>query len=144
MENQKKIGRKFFTKPSLTKQSMSKECDINHIMKRYQTNGILPDMIKQNPQYGDFSRVPDYQTALNTVQKAQEQFENLPARIRDRFQNEPAQFLEFATNKKNLPEMVQMGLAILKPETPKTEKPASAEKPTKTENQKIETQQSQK
>lgn len=123
--------------PSRTQQHYKKECDINFILQRYHAHNILPDLIKQNPQFGDFSTAPDYQEALNRVVHAQNQFEALPSKIRARFSNDPSEFLEFATNPENLPEMVKMGLApepattpepkpqkvvIVNPEDPKTPK----------------------
>lgn len=107
-----------FTKPSRTRQEFAADCDINNIMQKYRDNGTLPQLIKQNPQYGDFASVPDYQEALNTVALANEQFEALPAHVRDRFRNSPEAFLAFAADKKNHQEMVDLGLAektLLKP-----------------------------
>ena len=59
---------------SMTKQEFKEECDINNILKRYENDGLLPDMIKSDPQYGDFSDVASYQEACNITIKAQEQF----------------------------------------------------------------------
>lgn len=98
--------------PGLTKQSFKDECDINQIVKRYETTGQLPDMIKTNPQYGDFSQVGTYMDSLEIVSKAHEQFEALNAHIRARFDNDPAKFLDFASDPKNLKEMVSLGLAV--------------------------------
>lgn len=98
-----------------TKQSFRDECDINNIMRKYNKTGLLPDMIKANPRYGDFSSVLTYQESLQVVFEAQKQFENLPANVRARFGNEPAHFLAFANDPQNVSEMVSMGLAIAKP-----------------------------
>lgn len=98
----------------ITKQSFKDECDINNIMKKYKNTGMLPEMIKTQPQYGDFSEVSDYMESMNIVLKAQEQFQNLSADVRNRFQNDPAQFLDFANDPKNGEEMVKMGLATKK------------------------------
>lgn len=102
---------KVFTKPSRTKQAFRKECDINEILKKYKTTGQLPDLIKANPSYGDFADVATYQDSLNMVIFAQEQFAALPAKVRDRFANDPARFLEFAEDPANASELVKMGLA---------------------------------
>ena len=98
----------------LTKQSDAKDCDINAIFKRYERTGQLPDMIVRDGSYGDFSDVPTYQEALNIVIRAKEQFMALDAGVRNRFDNDPAKFLAFATDEKNYDEMEKMGL--LKPE----------------------------
>jgi len=103
----------------MTKQSFKDECDINSIVKKALKNGLLPDG-NPNPIYGDFSDVKDYQQGLNVVMKAEAQFSSLPAHIRSRFQNDPAKFLEFATNADNLDEMRKLGLAKKAPVPPRT------------------------
>lgn len=126
VETQKRVGytRKriqFFTDPiTRTKQSFQDECDINNIMKKYEDTGILPGMIQQNPQYGEFADVPSYHEALNTIAHAHEQFEALSAHTRDRFDNDPAKFLAFVNNPKNGEELIKMGLAERAPEGPVT------------------------
>lgn len=106
-----------FKDKSLAHQSFMDECDINNIMKKYAQTGELPGLIKAQPQYGDFSDMETYQESLNKVILAQEQFAALPARVRERFQNDPAKFLQFATDPKNGKEMVSLGLAIERPKT---------------------------
>ena len=122
-------GIKCTTEEGMTKQSFKDECDLNIILKKYQSTGQLPDMIKQNPQYGDFSALPDYQEAVAIVQMAETQFNSLNAHIRAKFQNDPAQFLAFATDSSNLPEMVKMGLAVEIPVVTTQETPVSKEDP---------------
>jgi len=106
-------GIKFDT-PSKTIQSAKDECDINIILKKYKTTGQLPDLIKSNPQYGDFSQVSDYQSAMNVIVHAQEQFSALSAHVRKRFNNDPAEFLSFAQDASNSSEMIKLGLASKK------------------------------
>lgn len=96
----------------ITKQADKEACDINNIVKKYQLTGQLPSMIKQNPQYGDFASVPDFSAAMEIVSKAQFQFDALDPRVRHRFDNDPLKFLAFATDGKNVDEMVKMGLAV--------------------------------
>lgn len=98
----------------VTKQSDAKDCDLNAIFKRFERTGQLPDLIAREGRYGDFSSVPDYQEAVDIVRLAEEQFAALDVSIRNRFANEPAKFLEFASDPKNINEMEKMGL--LKPE----------------------------
>lgn len=77
-----------------TKSSFKDECDVNKIVSRYQKTGQLPSLIKNNPRYGDFASVPDFQDALNLVAHAQEQFAALPSRVRAECYNDPAVFLD--------------------------------------------------
>jgi len=106
---------KRYTSPSIprTKQSFRADCDINRIMQKYFETGILPDLIKRNPQYGDFSEVHSFQEAQNIVAKAKEQFAALPNALRERFHNDPATFLNFVSDPANKDQMAKLGL--LKP-----------------------------
>nr|QJB20409.1 MAG: internal scaffolding protein [Microvirus sp.] len=96
---------------SHVQQNMADETDINNIMSKYQKHGVLTHVNRYAGQYGDFSGVPDYKTGLERVQAAEEMFQSLPAKIRDRFGNDPAQFIDFATDASNIDEMRKMGLA---------------------------------
>jgi len=77
--------------PTLAQQHYRDECDINTILERFNVTGELPIGSVQ-PQYGDFSGVTDYQSALNAVMAAQDSFLALPAAIRAKFDNDPALF----------------------------------------------------
>lgn len=94
----------------MTHQSFQDECDINKIMKRYQDTGMIEHVREISTNYGDFSNVDDYQTALNKVISAQESFDALPAEIRKRFKNDPAELIDFMNDPKNAQEAVQLGL----------------------------------
>ena len=72
-----------------TKQSFKEECDINNIMARYVKTGVLEFAARHQPQYGDFTGY-DFQTAQDTVAKGKTMFAELPAQIRERFENSPA------------------------------------------------------
>lgn len=98
-----------------TKQEFRDECDVNNIMKKYLKTGQLPELIKSNPKYGDFSDVPSFQEAQDRVNFANAQFAALPARVRARFENDPAQFLAFASDERNAQELIDMKLATPRP-----------------------------
>ena len=98
-----------FSKPSLAKQSFRDDCDINNILRKFNVTGQL-SVNGLQPQYGDFSGVTDYQSALNAVMAAQDSFLALPAKVRSRFDNDPALFVEFASDEANKEEMRAMGL----------------------------------
>lgn len=101
---------------SRAKQAFKAECDINRIMDRYKKTGQLPDLISREPRYGDFSEVPDYLGALEVVRKAQEQFMALPAKVRSRFDNDPAKMLEFVEGADEK-DLVEAGLAVSRSDT---------------------------
>lgn len=96
---------------SLTHQSMAEQTDINYIMAKYEKSGVIQHLNRYQGQYGDFGDVPGYHEALQRVMDADDMFMSLPASIRDRFGNDPAKFIDFATDKSNLEEMRKMGLA---------------------------------
>jgi phage internal scaffolding protein len=73
----------------------------------------------QKALYGDFSSVPDYQEAMNTVIHAQDQFNALPANIRKEFDHDPEKMLAFCSDPTNLEKMRELGLA--KPEEKQAE-----------------------
>jgi len=102
-------SRLIFTRPSRTKQSFRDECDINNILRQFNVTGELPSGSVQ-PQYGDFSGITDYQSALNAVMAAQDSFLQLPAKVRAKFDNDPALFVEFASDEANRDEMKALGL----------------------------------
>lgn len=95
--------------PTLAQQHFKEECDINTILHRFNITGLLPEA-PISPRYGDFTGIGDYHTALNRVIAAQEEFEALPAQIRARFENDPAQLIEFLNDEANRSEAVELGL----------------------------------
>lgn len=111
--NSKRV-QKHFSLPSRTKQSFTKECDVNEIIKRFVRSGDQ-DVMREiggylKGTYGDFSEVVDYRTALDQVIAAEASFMALPAKVRKRFDNDPAEFLDFVQNPENLDEMRELGL----------------------------------
>ncbi len=120
-----------FYKPSRTQQQFRAECDINTILERFNITGQLPVGSVQ-PQYGDFSGITDYQSALNAVMAAQDSFLALPAKVRARFDNDPALFVDFACDEANRDEMKALGLlheeaasaAVTSPSEPVSGEPA--------------------
>jgi phage internal scaffolding protein len=95
--------------PSLAQQHFKDECDINNILRQFNITGLLPEQ-PISPRYGDFTGIGDYHTAMNRVLAVQDEFEALPAQIRARFGNDPAQLIEFLENSDNRPEAEELGL----------------------------------
>lgn len=100
---------------SLTIQSAAEDADINTIVRRFGLTGELPGDIKM-PQSGDFVGVGDFQSAMNIVRLAQEEFLRVPAEIRARFSHDPQLFSEFFNDPANQDEAIRMGLATRRPE----------------------------
>lgn len=96
--------------PGRTKQSFKQECDINSIIARYQKTGMM-DHVKLNPGvFADVSNVGDYAGMVRKVRHAQESFELLPGALRQRFHQDPGEFVSFISDPENRSEAVKLGL----------------------------------
>lgn len=95
-----------------TKQSFKDECDINTIIRRFLRTGVMDFTAKNERRYGDCTGL-EYTQAMQKVAAAKSLFNELPGRIRARFDNEPALFLDFVQDERNREEATEMGL--LKP-----------------------------
>lgn len=94
---------------SMTEQTHKKDCDINTIIKRYNRTGILAQRLSKGV-YGDFTNVTDFQTSLNRVRDAQQDFLALPSDLRKRFRNDPGELIEFISDPNNRKEAIALGL----------------------------------
>jgi phage internal scaffolding protein len=95
--------------PTMAQQQFREEADINTIMERFGRTGEIIAPVRM-PQYGDFTGVNDYHTAMNAVVEAQASFDALPAAVRARFENDPGKFVEFCLDENNREEAVKLGL----------------------------------
>lgn len=119
-------SRLFFDDVSLVKPEFQKACDINNILKKYSRNGVNPFVVTQDARFGDYSADTSYHEAMNLVASAAEQFAALPAVLRKRFDNDPAQLLRFLGNESNRDEAIKLGLVQkLDNSDPKNKNPAS-------------------
>lgn len=96
-------------KKSKTQQNQKDEADINNIIKKFGLTGQIPNDIRI-PQYGDFTGITDYQSAMNAVIMAKYTFNRLPIEIKKRFGGDPEEFVNFVTDPKNEKECQDMGL----------------------------------
>lgn len=110
---------------TLAQQQFKDECDINNIMERFGLTGELPSS-PIPPNYGDFSGVLDYHSAMNAVLAAQDAFMELPAQLRARFENDPNNLVQFLNNPENLNEAIDLGL-VNKPIEPRAAMPEPSE-----------------
>lgn len=98
--------------PSRTKADFAEQCDINNIIKAYKITGQIQHVSAAAKQ-GRFEDLPDeidFQTSLNTIRAADQAFAALPAKLRDRFGNDPAQFLGFLSDPENGDEARRLGI----------------------------------
>ena len=95
--------------PTKTKQSMRDECDINLIINKYSKIGVIEHINNNQASFADVSDL-DFQRSLHLVQSAQDAFDELPAKIRKRFSNDPSELLAFLQDEENLDEAIALGL----------------------------------
>lgn len=96
--------------PSKTVQSQAKEADINNIVRNFGVTREIPIRVTP-PPITDFVDVFDFQSAMQVIMQAEESFSAMPADVRRRFDDNPAAFMEFCHDPKNLEEMRKLGLA---------------------------------
>lgn len=95
---------------SLAQQHMKEETDINNIVAQYGVTGQLPETPVLVPTYGDFTGTNDYRQALDLVMAADDAFMALPANVRERFNNDPAELVDFVSDVNNRSEAIDLGL----------------------------------
>lgn len=124
-------GISFDPKEGKTMQSFKDECNINNIVSMYCKTGIWGNSLKpatSKPMFGDFASVPDFVESQNIIAKSKELFDAMPLKIRQRFNFNPVELLEFVNNPDNKDEAIKLGIATEKaapvetkpPETPPT------------------------
>lgn len=80
----------------MTRQSEAEACDINKIMARFDTTGVLPpNVLRDGAVFADVSDCGDYREALDRVKRADAYFMQLPAAVRAEFANDAAKFLDY-------------------------------------------------
>ena len=97
--------------PIMTQQQFKDEVEINNIMEKY-LKAPNPQIFIRNGKgvYGDFTKTKDFQSSLNAILEAEDAFMSLDAKIRSRFENDPAKLLKFLEDPRNLEEATKLGL----------------------------------
>lgn len=101
-----------FNEPTMTQQQFKDECDVNVIIDRYTSTGVIPEELVNASAgvYGDFSGVGDYMEMQNRLIAARESFDSLPSSIRSRFNDNPAELIAFVSDGNNYDEAVKLGI----------------------------------
>lgn len=100
-----KDGKPMYT----TQQNHKKECDVNEIIKKYDKQGLIIHVSKIEAKYGDLTG-NDFKEMQDKVTNAISMFNELPSKIRNRFDNHPAELLRFMENPENRKEAERLGL----------------------------------
>jgi len=111
--------------PSLAQQQFKDESDINVLFGKYLETGEMPQ-VEAALNYAAFEGPFDFQQAMNAVRAAQGAFDQLPARIKNRFHNDPNELLDFMEKEENRDEAQYLGLISKPAAAPATETPAVA------------------
>lgn len=118
----------------LTKQHFAAQCDVNNIVKAHPdldpnsfSDASVANLLSDPELYGEFDTGETFQSALDVVNRAREQFNTLPAELRKRFSYDPYEFLSYVNNPNNAEEMKKFGL--LKEDIPVTNIPETGSQP---------------
>lgn len=79
---------------TMVQQHLKNEVDVNTIVRRFASTGEMPFAAREGV-YGDFTGITDYESARARVEQADSSFMLLPAEVRERFQNSPAELLRY-------------------------------------------------
>lgn len=105
------FGTDFRGSEDVTVQSFKDQVDINKIVARFGLIGdVAPPRAVGPENFGDFTGAVDYREAVTRVVEAQQSFNQLPAELRAKFDNDPAKFLEFVHESDNVEEAVKLGI----------------------------------
>lgn len=112
----------------MARQEFKEECDINVIMRQYEATGIVDHLNRLSPQWGEVPSF-DFRESMEMVREAQEKFDALPSRVRERFGNDPHQMMLFLGDEDNRAEGEKLGLLTPRPSAPVPEAVAPSAKP---------------
>lgn len=107
--------------PSKTHQEFERDCNISKIVKAAGKEATLMVPRVSEPVYGNFENGADFKEIQNKLIEAEQQFMALPSKIREKFNNDPAELIEFCKDENNVEEAKEMGL--LPPDLPEPEIP---------------------
>lgn len=86
-------GTKCTAEEGKTRQSEAQAADINWIVKKYESTGVLP-VPERAGFFADISAFPTFQEALGHVEAARNYFMSLPPVVRAEFENSAVKFLD--------------------------------------------------
>lgn len=82
--------------PTRTQQQFKDDCDVNIIMEKYAKIGLqYSDLPEAIGAYADLTGIGDYKDMLDRVRLAEEAFKSLPAKVKSRFDQDPAKLISF-------------------------------------------------
>lgn len=111
-----RIQMDFTDVPSQADQSQRDENNISLLVKKYKPDELAVYLAAKQAnrpviENHDFSQEPELMESMNIALRIRQEFESLPEMIQNMFKGKPSEFLKFCENPKNLPQLVQWGLA---------------------------------
>lgn len=97
---------------SRTKQSFKDQCDVNIVVKRYATEGVLSHAMTREPSFGDFTHAEDLHAALTRVRDAQTEFDSLSSDVRKAADNDPVQLLHMLADEDGAKILQEAGMEL--------------------------------
>ena len=79
-------------------------------MRKYEKTGLLEHVAKYGPEYANYVGAPDFKQSMDYIANAHSLFNQVPAKIRDQFDNDAGKYLEFMTNEDNFEAIQELGL----------------------------------
>jgi len=101
-----------------TRQEFKADCDINKVIRRFVRDGFMGLTQQAPPQFADVSQLGDYRSMLEQVRAAEAYFARLPAKVRARFGNDPARYIDEARGLSR-EELRELGMAELRKDDPR-------------------------
>lgn len=98
-----------FPAESRTQQHFREQTDINKIMSKAEKTGMIP-VNRMNPKYGDFSDGRTYHESMVRISEIEQEFDKMPAEIKKRFSQNPAEIIDFLSKEENREEAIELGL----------------------------------
>ena len=119
---------KVYKDPSLARQSEADACNINKIIARFEKTGVLP-VDGRELFFADVTQVGSFMDVQEHILLGTKYFMSLPAQTRLKFNNDPAEFLDFCSDEGNRDELVSMGLLETPEELEEAAAAAAADNP---------------
>lgn len=94
----------------LTQQHLAEDCDINNIILKHARGEAVNIIDPAQMIYGDFTSLEDFHSTMNRLKRTEEAWEQMPANIKKRFNQNPGELIEFLNNDANREEAEQLGL----------------------------------
>lgn len=115
--------------PSETRAEFADECDINKLVARFENTGTFYNPLAmtqgtpEQPEFIDWTQVPDLMESNRIINDAKARFEALPARVRDTFNNSMDAFLAAFLSPETRPRVLELlGYGVQGSSTPATAK----------------------